>query len=209
MALSNLMEEIVMNIANEIAEKEGSPEINRDDIVAYVLNRIAPQYVTSERGILHGQIASKYKIQQKADIILYIYEALDVINKRRGSISSVDGASASNIIKHFIGELAESESLSPVADVKVTLLFNGQPAKMVNSSWTNPYVTNIATKGYYHFWPVYDENTMKGMTSIPFRLKFEHPDYETLENDIEIDVNHNKSAKQTTFIPMVLLNVKK
>ena len=212
MALYNLMEEIVVNIVEEIVQKEGSPDINRDDIVAYVLNRIAPQYVTSERGILHGRIATKYKIQQKADILIYIYEAIEVIKKRRDSSPNAENASLSPVfyvVKHIVGELAEAESLSPLPGVKASLLYNGEPAKMVDAGWVNPYTTNMATKGYYHFWPIYDEVTMKDKKKTTFQLKFEHPDYETVEQDIEIGIDSNQSVKQTHFIPMILLTAKK
>ena len=219
MPLQNLVEEIVDNIVKEILKKEGELDsfiTAKDDIVAYVLNRIPPLYVTSERGILHGKIASKYKIQQKADIIIGVYEAIDIIKKRRGTAVNNDTLSVSpifNMVQHVVGSVADEETLSPLFDVKVSLMFNGELAKMIDSNWVNPYVTNTATRGYYHFWPAYSHKKMNTLSKLPFGIKFEHPDFESvaITIELEIDQEHNPdgpSVKEAYSVPLILLKPK-
>jgi competence protein ComFB len=217
MPLQNLLEGIVDNIVEDILRKEGDYDalhINKDDIVAYVLNRVPPQYVTSERGILHGQIASKYKIQQKTDIIIGVYEAIDIIKKRRGTAVN-DTTSVSpifNIVQHIVGSIADEETLSPVYDAQVSLLFGGEVIKMVDSNWVNPYVTNTATRGYYHFWPAYSSKKMGNESKLAFTIKVEHAGFETTEREIQLEVNHDYSddmpARQAFSVPMILLKLK-
>lgn len=219
MPLQNLLEEIVDNIVKEILRKEG--ELNslmpvKDDIVAYVLNRVPPLYVTSERGILHGKIASKYKIQQKADIIIGAYEAIDIIKKRRGTAVNNDSLSVSpvlNMVQHVIGSVVDEETLSPLFDVKVSLIFDGEIAKMIDSNWVNPYITNIATRGYYHFWPAYSHKKMNGLEKLPFTIHFEHPDFESADIAIELEIDqehdpNGPSVKEAYSIPLILLKPK-
>ena len=219
MPIKNLLEEIVDNVVKEILKKEGEWDsliAAKDDIVAYALNRIPPQYVTSERGILHGQIASKYKIQQKADIIIGVYEAIDIIKKRRGSVVSGDNLSVSpvfNMIQHIVGSVADEETLSPIFDTKVSLMFNGEMAKMIDSNWVNPYITNAATRGYYHFWPAYSHKKMNSADKLEFVIRFEHPDFEpaTIEIELKIRQEHDPDdqlVKESFNVPMVLLKPK-
>ena len=219
MPLQNLLEEIVDNVVKEILKKEGELDsfiAAKDDIVAYVLNRIPPQYVTSERGILHGQIASKYKIQQKTDIIMGVYEAIDIIKKRRGPAANSDTLSlnpALNIVQHIVGSVADEETLSPIFDVQVVLLSNGEIAKMIDSNWVNPYITNPATRGYYHFWPAYSHKKMSGLDKLAFTIKFEHPDFEPAAVQIELDVDREHdpegpAVKKPYSVPLILLKPK-
>jgi len=219
MPLQNLLEDIVDNVVKEILKKEGELDSlmpAKDDIVAYVLNRVPPQYVTSERGILHGQIASKYKIQQKTDIIIGVYEAIDIIKKRRGSAISSDSSSVSpifNMLQHIVGSVADEETLSPLFDVEVSLMFNGDLAKMIDSNWVNPYITNSATRGYYHFWPAYSHKKMGGSNNLNFTIGFQHPDFEpvTIKIELEIEQEHDPDGpliKKSFSVPLMLLKPK-
>ena len=219
MPLQNLLEEIVDNVTKEILKKEGEWDsliAVKDDIVAYVLNRIPPQYVTSERGILHGQIASKYKIQQKTDIIIGVHEAIDIIKKRRGTAVNNDNLPVSpvfNVLQHIVGSVADEETLSPIFDVNVSLLFDGEMAKMIDSNWVNPYITNVAKKGYYHFWPAYSHKKMSNLEKLAFIVKFDHSDFEpaTFKIETEIDKEHDPDdlhVKKAYTIPMILLKPK-
>jgi len=57
MPAKNLMQDIVVNILDEVLKKEGARRVSehqKDEIIAYVLNRVPPRYVTSERGLLYG-----------------------------------------------------------------------------------------------------------------------------------------------------------
>ena len=220
MPLQNLLEEVVDNVTKEVLKKEGELDsliTVKDDIVAYVLNRIPPQYVTSERGILHGQIASKYRIQQKTDILIGVYEAIDIIKRRRSTaINSDSGLSVSpvfNMLQHIVGSVADEETISPIFEVQVSLLFNKEIAKMIDPNWENPYITNPATRGHYHFWPAYSHKRMSDLDKLDFTIKFEHPNFESAAVKIELDIDREHdpegpAVKKPYSVPLILLKPK-
>ncbi len=48
---------------------------------------------------------------------------------------------------------------------------------MINTDWSNPYITNKATKGYFHFWPEYPEKECKDISNIEIQLTLKHPKF--------------------------------
>jgi len=166
----NLMELLVRDTVDEILSRDESLkkiQIPRNDIIAYVLNRIAPRYVTSERGIIHARIDSKLKIQEHTDILLLTYEAIDLFLKRRETESGTQqqAESKSTLLPYLIGEVLEESTLSVIPGLEVSLIFDGRPAELMDGGWKNPYVITKATRGYYHFWPFFESRTMSGKES--------------------------------------------
>jgi len=214
MSIQNLMEDIVANVVEEVMKKDKDLEkikVNRDDIVAYVLNRMPPKYITSERGILHGKLQSHYETQQKTDMLFSVYEAIDVIKKRRSTeLHSAESTTAAEEyrLSHIVGEVLEETTLSMIPNVEVTLLFKGKPAKMIDDNWKNPYTTNKATKGYYHFWPIYSKSDMGKSAHVPFALLFSHPKFEDKKVDIEIETISKPNMAKTHTNAIVLLQAK-
>ncbi|TFH41393.1 MAG: hypothetical protein E4G96_05585, partial [Chrysiogenales bacterium] len=181
MPVTNLMHDIIINTVDEVLKKEDKNEIagvNRDEIIAYVLNRVPPKYVTSERGLLYGILDAKYKIQQQVDILLLIYEAIQKIFHRRDSntaIKEVATPGKTSYLPHIIGQVIEETTLSVIPDVEVSLMRGGSRAVMVDSDWENPSRTKLSTRGHYHFWPQFIESEMKNTPSVPFTITFQHP----------------------------------
>jgi hypothetical protein len=209
------MEDIVKNVVDEILRNDkdmANVRVNRDDIIAYVLNRIPARYVTSERGILHGQLKAHYRTQERTDIIMCVYEGIDVIKGRRETAAAstrlAGGGKIFPRVAHILGEVLEETTLSMIPNVKVTLLFNGKPVPMLDSNWKNPCVTNKATRSYYHFWPEYNEKLMKGHSEISFVLDFSHPKFQTKRIDINVQVLKDAEAPGSFVLPIVLLEAK-
>ncbi len=215
MSFQNLMEDIVKNVVDEVLRNDkdmANVRVNRDDIIAYVLNRIPARYVTSERGILHGQLNAHYRTQEKTDILMCVYEGIDVIKGRRET-SAASGRPAGGVksyprMAHILGEVLEETTLSMIPDVKVTLLLDGKPASMLEGTWKNPYLTNRATRSYYHFWPEYNEKLMKGKSQISFVLDFTHPKFQTKQVDVSVQVLRDAEAPGSFVLPIVLLEAK-
>jgi competence protein ComFB len=210
MAVKNLMEDIVSALVSEVLSKIGgnSDEFNKDDIVTYVLNRIPPKYYTSERGILHGKIESQFIFQQKTDVLLLTHEAIKTIGKRRSSelLDTDDKGTKEFFLPHILGEVLEETTLSVVPDVRITLLFEDMPAEMIEPSWKNPYITNKATKGFFHFWPALSDDTGKFKPgSLKFSLICEHPQLEEKRINFEIDAVVSKNAYKSYVLPMILM----
>ncbi len=213
MAIKNLMEEIVWNVVTEILKSDNDilwESEHIDDIVAYVCNRLPPRYVTSERGILHGKLENRLKTQQKTDIFLLTYEAIEVFKNRRNGISQDQKDSADYSLRrfpHIIGEVLEESTFSVVSDIQITLLYEGRPLEMVDSDWNNPYVTNRATMGYFHFWPLLDK-TLEKREYYLFELKFEHPQMKEKIVEFEVDPHSCAGLGLSCVVPVVLMQVK-
>jgi len=133
MPIKNIMEDIVLSVVDRVIREENTfaDAIEfKQDVAAYVLNRIPSKYVTSERGVLHSKLESKFFVQQKTDILLLVHEALSIITKRRIA-SSIDFESIKKKKKlfspHLIGEVLEETTFSIVPDINVYLLLNGHP----------------------------------------------------------------------------------
>ena len=210
MAVRNLMEDIVSSIIKEVMKKNKESVKNSefDDILAYVLNRTCQRYVTGERGVLHGKINARYAIQERPDILFLIYEAINVIGKRRSSNIMKNGEKApvSHLrCRHILGQVLEESTFSVIPEVRVKLLFDGKGVKMADKSFSNPYITNSATRGYYHFWARYSDD-MGG--SNKFKLDFKHPKFEGKTLEIDIDSFKGFDISRSFIVPVVLLKLK-
>lgn len=214
MPVNNLMKDIVINTLDEVLKKEDQKDISsasKDDIIAYVLNRIQPKYVTSERGFLYGVLDAKYKVQERIDVLFLIYEAIyRILNRRNGNsnATAISIAESNGYLPHVVGQVLEESTLSVIPDVEVTLLFGKTTVAMVDDGWHNPYRTSQATKGHYHFWPKYSENTMKKTAGIPFHLTFKHPHCNDQTLDLTLDVSSKSDFGISQFLPTVLMKVK-
>ena len=81
MYLVNLMEQKVSKLADSYLKDKNIP-VNtnmRMDIIAYTLNRVQPQYVTSARGVLHSY--NKDPIQSNTEILSIIADACETVRK--------------------------------------------------------------------------------------------------------------------------------
>ncbi|HPA73546.1 MAG: late competence development ComFB family protein [Spirochaetes bacterium] len=214
MAIRNLMEDVVASVVMEVLAKEGNtlnhPDVYYDDIIAYVLNRVPAKYITSERGILHDRIDSRTSVQQRSDILFLTHEAIEFIKNRRagGQASYGDVANRALFFPHIIGEVLEETSFNPVEGVMITLLYKGKPAAMIDGSWSNPYRTMKATRGFYHFWPDFVEGEMKKGKHVEFTLQFSHPKLREHEVAIRLDVMEKFNLNNSHVVPITLIQTR-
>ncbi|MFW6365363.1 MAG: late competence development ComFB family protein [Spirochaetota bacterium] len=214
MSIRNIMEDIVLSTVREVLKKEDKVVITdeyREDICAYVLNRIPPNYVTSERGILHGLLDSKFLMQQKTDILLLIHEAKEVIRERRSSNTGrhldMDTASRSSYFPHVIGEVVEESTFSKIEGVRVMLLHDGRPVRMMSDSWDNPFITNRGTMSYYHFWPDLGDD-LAADKEYEFELTFEHENLLPRNYSFTMKPVDAVNMSEPRAIPIMLLSLK-
>jgi len=213
MAIKNILEDITAHLIDKIIEddKNLAPlKQQRDDILAYVLNRTPAKYTTSERGILHTTLDTKYQIQEKTDLIILVHDAIRVIQTRRDTEpqNKIPGKESSFGFPHIIGAVFEESTFSVIPDVNVSLLYNGKRAEMIDQDWKNPYLTSKSTLGYFHFWPEYNEKIMESSSQIQFLLKFNHPDLEEKTVEFKLDTHQNNSITSSHIINIVLMNAK-
>ncbi len=214
MEFFNLIEVIVKDIVDEVLAKEEdfkSIKFHRNDIIAYVLNRVPARYVTGERGIIHSRIDPGLKNQEHTDILFLTYEAIGVFTKRRATEfdeNKVTNEKLCGLIPHMIGEALEETTLSVIPELKITLLYNGQPAEMMDIGWKNPYIAAKATRGYFHFWPRYIMDKMIGGDYVEFQIVFDHPKFEPRSVSVRAKVNKKNDLGNTQSVPLVLLKLK-
>ncbi len=213
MAFRNLMEDIVTAVVDKILFKEDKTlleyEPYKQDIIAYVLNRIPPKYYTSERGVLHGKLDSEFTIQQRVDMIFSTYEAIKIIHSRRDTeIPKNDTPQENKIycLPHVIGEVFEKSTFAVIPGIKVHLLYNGESVKMKDKTWKNPYTTSIATEGYYHFWPELSEVDLEKDMEVPFEILFEHNQLQDVRLEIKLQVLDTVNVYKSHVMPITLLD---
>jgi competence protein ComFB len=215
MSFRNLMEDIVTNVVNKILFKEDQKlleyEPYKQDIITYVLNRIPPKYYTSERGILHGKLETEFTFQQKADILILTYEAIEIIINRRSTELPGDTKSTEYkvyCLPHILGEVLEQSTFSIIPDIKVQLLYKGKTVRMKDSTWKNPYNTSKATEGYYHFWPEIPKSSEKDIIPgviIPFEIVFNHPSLIEKRIGLDLQVMDSINVYRSQVIPITLI----
>ena len=214
MKFFNLVEMIVEDTVNEVLAKEKYPKsvnFHKSDIIAYVLNRVPPRYVTGERGIIHTRIDPMLKYQEQTDILFLAYEAIKLFAERRSTdteVSEVKMENLSGLMPYLMGEILEETTLSIIPDIEVTLLYNNKPAEMMDMGWKNPYIATKATRGYYHFWPKYIESEMGKKDNVEFTLKFSHKKFEPHSIQIKTKINKKGVSDKMQSIPIVLLKLK-
>lgn len=211
MPAKNLMQDIVVNILDEVLKKEGARRVSehqKDEIIAYVLNRVPPRYVTSERGLLYGALDAKYKVQEKVDILMLIYEGISrILNKDGDDAAQEKRASLEkgSLLPHIIGQVLEESTLAIIPDVEVSLMFGTSRAAMVDAHWQNPYRTSAATKGRFHFWPKYSPTKMGKGPRVPFTLIFRHPQFREISIKVKLEVLKKSDYGRSQFVPIVLM----
>ena len=82
MKFKNVMEEYVIQKLNEIIDTLDCCKCSqcRADIIAYALNRLAPKYVSTERGKAFTK-ANAMSPQFEIDILTAIYEGAKIVKK--------------------------------------------------------------------------------------------------------------------------------
>jgi len=192
MELKNYQEDLVLHIARIVLEDR--PDVTKSDgllldVAAYALNRLPPRYILSERGFT--RLAADHYVEGDngdglagmVEVLLLVNKALDTIAGRRKPTDgkAVEGEEEQGLLGYWhnlpylIGRVAEHGS--PVVGAAVTLYVNDKPASpAAEAGWTNPYLTNAATRGFYSFLPKSCRSRSQ-TRKFQLRLAVEHPDF--------------------------------
>ena len=192
MQLKNYQEDIVLK-AIDIALEE-RPELQDDpaavnDVAAYVLNRLPPRYIMSERGFT--RLAAEHLDEHNSSlgsmigILVLVNQGIDVVTRRRKPsvnasgqpISMEEQLSPVHNLPQIFGKVVNAESGAAVHGASVRLSINGRTATPAEPGWPNPFVTQRSTNGYYSFWPapVRDSSEIQTFT---LSLDVDHPGYQ-------------------------------
>jgi competence protein ComFB len=215
MGILNIMEDKIKATVNDIlSTREDRFLLTNyiDDIVAYVLNRVPPRYITSERGFIHNEIDFSINTQLQADIRFCIDDAINTLVHRREPVSHTD--ILEDIVDnhyyfpHIIGEVLDESTFSITPNIEVRLQYNDRLVPMIDPGWTNPYFTCTATKGYYVFWPDFIRGEMNPAGDNIFKIVFRHKDYHKQEKAFTLRALENFSFSTSKIIPLTLLHQK-
>jgi len=198
----DMVYDAVQTIFDEI-QHDGNPEQFclcyqcRIDTICYTLNRIEPNYIVSNRGFTRIDQSGIKRQQIEADINALIYKGLRLVQHNMRPTSPHDG---SGDVVHKVaspplfdiptitGRLFNGISFEPITDVDVYLCYEGEPVKMRNSNWQNPFKMIPSTPGVFSFWPAPIEADIPDLTKeFKFTLKVSSPDYEPLNHFFNIN----------------------
>ena len=192
MQLKNYQEDIVLK-AIDIALEE-RPELRGDqsvinDVAAYVLNRVPPRYIMSERGFT--RLAAEHLDESSSSlgsmigILVLVNEGIELIECRRRpfaangtrALSVNEEISAVHNLPQIFGKVIDGENGAAVDGASVRLSIDGRTAEPAQPGWPNPFVTQHSTNGYYSFWPaaVRDDSETHTFT---LSVDVDHPAYQ-------------------------------
>ena len=217
MKLINYQEDIVLHVAEIVLQDRPDVEFTQEvllDTAAYVLNRLRPRYIVSERGFTRLMAGSMFddgsdeKLENLVELLMLINSAVDVVKKRRSSSVTDDAQSEEaaaddsmsphwHNIPYLIGRVVDNNGGKALPGIQVTLLVDDKKVRQAGTGWTNPYVTGEPTGGFYSFLPAPIHAEEQNLT---FNLKIvlEGKSYKThtIEQTVE---THGEYAARLDF----------
>lgn len=204
MDIHNVNEDIVVaavqTIFDEI-QKNGNQEGYclcyqcRMDTICFALNRVAPHYIISNRGLARVDHTSVNRQQIEADITSLVYKGLRLVNHNLRPTAPHDGTRANSLKFHnplfdiptISGRIFDGKSFEPITGVNISLFCEGELVQMRNSNWQNPFVMASGVPGVFSFWPSPVEADIPDKTvEFNYSIKVNSPDYEILNHFFKI-----------------------
>ncbi len=217
MRLKNYQEDVVLR-AVEIALEEQPEQLSDEsfvnDVAAYVLNRIPPRYVMSERGFL--RLALEHLDDDEHDrslanvieLMLLVNRGIELVRSRRTEpsisrdaardegLAAAPGVEYLHNYPQIIGKIVDSETGEPVFGAKVTMHIDGDLVPPAANGWQNPCVTQEQTRGHFSFWPR-STRSVEQKLSAEVLFTVEHPDYAGFRSVARIETEGEFGPQQT------------
>jgi competence protein ComFB len=205
MDIHNTSEDLVFNavqkIFDEIQNSGNSEKFClcyqcRIDTICFVLNRIEPHYIVSNRGFTRIDPTSLKSQQMEVDITALIYKGIRLVNHNMRPTAPHDESPEHHIKIHhpmfdiptIAGRIFNGVSFEPVFGIDVSLYYEGELVKMRNNNWQNPYTMVSATPGAFSFWPMPVPGDVPDVTKdFSFSIKVNSPDYEPLNHFFNVN----------------------
>ena len=209
MEIHNISEDIVLNSVQEIIEsvkEKNNPDglclcdQCRLDTVCYVLNRVEPRYIVSNRGITRIEQDWAGRQQNEADIAALLYKGLRLVNHNQRPTANHGSSESSDktftypafYIPTIVGRLFDGETFAPISNVTVELRCGSEIVPMRNRNWQNPFTLVANTPGTYTFWPAsVPAEAVDVQRTFEYSLKIESPQYETMTHFFKISITSN------------------
>lgn len=177
----------------------------RLDVACYVLNRIEPIYVISERGVAHTESRYQAKIQETADLAALIHEGIDrVSNHKRPDFPHTAGKQprveqrGMRFFPMIKGRVFNGNTFEPVCNIEVSLKSDGELAEMVDPNWQNPCHIYDNSSGSFYFLPKpLTPSVSQQEESIRFEILIDDPRFEPLRHFFMISPGTPSGGKNT------------
>lgn len=203
MRLKNYNEDLVLETVKIVLKDRKDIRATRPfllDVSAYVLNRIPPKYITSERGFTREFIQPEAECGEGGEKLFSIIElitlanrAVEVVARRRrdgarrparvaaaGAAGSADEAAPHLTyfynMPHIFGRIVDARDGSPVIAAEATLWINEKVSVPAEPGWQNPTRTNEQTRGYFSFWPQAEVGEAENLR-VDLRISLDHASY--------------------------------
>jgi competence protein ComFB len=169
--IHNLSEDIVKHeIDKYCAEIENSGQTKdictceqcRLDAACYVLNRVKPRYLVSNRGAAREGMRTIAREQEQIDISVLVYQGLQQVshNQRpyfshsgRDKTVEASGGTAIFVVPMITGRIYSGKNFEPVSSADLEMRMDGKLVSMRDFNWQNPYTLTPDTEGAFSFWP--------------------------------------------------------
>lgn len=213
MNVHNIMEEVVSQHVNELyeqAKEAHSPWLTCDcencrlDTISYVLNRVAPKYVVSGRGVTYSSNSLADDHQILADVDALALEGIRLISATKRPFHSLPRKDC-ELPNHeqpvfnfptFMGTVLDGSTFEPITGATVLLTNEGIPLEMIDKTWVNPAKTFFSTRGSYSFWvkplPAESAGIQKKFN---FTIEVSAPDYEPVVYSFEVPIESEPSVQ--------------
>jgi competence protein ComFB len=205
MEIHNTTEDIVFSTIDEICAsigKQGNPDNLclcdqcRIDAACFVLNRIPPHYIVSNRGAARIGQAPISQQQKQADVVFMVFEALKRVSHNQRPNFDHGNAPGNETqrgpvfnIPTIIGRVFDGANFSPLAGITVELWREGELVKMKNHNWQNPYTLVENTQGTFTFWPeAVPSDAVTVRKIFEYSIKIEAEGFETIHHFFSIPV---------------------
>jgi competence protein ComFB len=168
----------------------------RRDTICYVLNRTAPQYVVSHRGVARANQEGSDAQQSRADLTALVYEGIRrVSHNQRPYVNhgkeDADVKIASPVfnIPIIMGRVFNGLDFSPAMESTVRLLQDERMVPMKDTNWQNPYNLIPNTTGTFTFWPAPAKTEKSGATNaFQYMVKISGANFEELSYSFTVPV---------------------
>ena len=164
MRLKNYNEDLVLDTVKIVLKDRTDVRVTRSfilDVAAYVLNRIPPKYITSERGFTREVVAAaaatgttRQRLVNVIELITLVNRAVEVVARRRRDRAPAHPQQAGG--RGSLGRRARGSRTSttcrtssdgswtpatgrPVISAEATLWINDKVAPPAETGWRNPY----------------------------------------------------------------------
>ena len=161
-------------------------------------NRIPPKYTISGRGVNHTQSELETAKQVMADVDILVMDGIRLISGQKRPNHDSAYTSDAEIISGkypyfffpiFSGSVYDGTTFEALANAKITINYKGRPAKMLDSTWSNPCSTFKATEGGYSFCVEPEKAKKEGMSKdFSFELTISAPGYDTINYAFTVPV---------------------